>query len=63
MGENLRIALAIVMVIAGWALVVYAGYLQYVALPGEHTRRHVARRAALAIAGFGLVLLGIGFLP
>ena len=63
MGENLRIALAVVMVIAGWALVVYAGYLQYVALPGEHTRRHMASRAALAIAGFVLVLLGIGFLP
>jgi len=62
-GENLRIALAVVMVIAGWALVVYAGYLHYVALPGEHTRRHVTGRAALAVAGFVLVLLGIGCLP
>jgi hypothetical protein len=62
-GENLRIALAVVTVIAGWALVVSAGYLHYVALPGERTRRHMASRAALAIAGLVLLLLGIGFLP
>lgn len=63
MEENLRIALAVVTVIAGWAVVMSAGYLHYVALPGEHTRRHVIRRAALAAGGIGLVLLGIGFLP
>ena len=63
MGENLRVALSIVMVIAGWALVGYAGYLHYVALPGEHTQRHVVRRAALAVGGIGLLVLGVSLLP
>ena len=62
MGENLRATLAIVMMIGGIALVVYAGYLYYVALPEEHAPRHVITRAALAVVGIVLVLLGTGFL-
>ncbi len=62
MGENLRAALPIVMLIGGMALIVYAAYLHYVALPEEHAPRHVATRAAIAVVGIVLVLLGAGFL-
>ena len=62
MGESLRATLAIVMVIGGMALVLYAGYLHYVALPEEHAPRHVITRAAFAVVGIVLVLLGTGFL-
>ncbi len=62
MGENLRASLAIGMMVAGMALVVYAGYLQFVALPEEHTPRHVTTRAALFVAGLLLALLGAGIL-
>jgi hypothetical protein len=62
MGESLRATLAIVMLIGGLALVVYAGYLSYVALPEEHTPRHLITRAALAVVGLVLGLLGTGFL-
>ena len=59
MGENLRAALAIAMVIAGWALAAYAGYLQYVALPEEHAPRHVITRTALFVVGLVLAVLGV----
>jgi hypothetical protein len=62
MGENLRAALAIMMMITGMALVAYAGYLQYVALPAEHAPRHVITRAALFVLGLVLALLGAGIL-
>jgi hypothetical protein len=62
MGETLRASLAIAMVIAGMTLVAYAGYLQYVALPEEHTPRHVITRTALFIVGLVLALLGAGIL-
>jgi hypothetical protein len=62
MGENLRAFLAIGMMIAGMALVAYAGYLQYVALPGEHASRHVITRTALFVVGLVLALLGAGIL-
>ena len=62
MGESLRATLAIVMMIGGMALVVYAGYLSYVALPEEHAPRHVITRTALAVVGIVLVFLGTGFL-
>ena len=58
MGENLSPFLAIGMMIAGMALVAYAGYLQYVALPEEHAPRHVLTRTALFVGGLVLVLLG-----
>jgi hypothetical protein len=62
MGENLRAALAIGMMIAGMALVAYAGYLQYVALPEEHAPRHVIARAALFVVGLVLAFAGAGIL-
>ena len=63
MGENLRAALAIMMIVAGMALVAYAGYLHYVALPGEHAPRHVITRGTLLVVGLALTLLGAGILP
>ena len=48
---------------AGMALIAYAGYLHYVALPGEHAARHVITRSALLVVGFALALLGAGILP
>jgi hypothetical protein len=62
MGENLRAALAIVMMIGGMALIIYAGYLYYVALPEEHAPRHMITRAALAVVEIVFALLGTGFL-
>ena len=62
MGESLRAFLAIGMMIAGMALVAYAGYLQYVALSHEHAPRYVLTRAALFVAGLVLVRLGAGIL-
>ena len=62
MGETARASLAIGMMIAGMALVAYAGYLQYVALPEEHTPRHVITRVALFVVGLVLALLGAGIL-
>ncbi|TQN44011.1 hypothetical protein FHU33_3489 [Blastococcus colisei] len=60
MGESLRAALPMVMLIGGIALIVYAAYLHYAALPEEHTTRHVATRAAIAVVGLALILLGAG---
>lgn len=62
MGETARVFLAIGTMLAGMALVAVAGYLQYVALPNEHTRRHVLTRAALFVVGLGLAVLGAGIL-
>ena len=62
MGENLRATLGTVLMIGGMALIVYAAYLYYVALPEEQAPRQVATRAAIAVVGIVLVLLGSGFL-
>ena len=62
MGENLRAILGTALMVGGMALLGYAAYLNYVALPEEHAPRHVATRAAIAVAGIVLVLLGTGFL-
>jgi hypothetical protein len=62
MGESLLAALPTMMPIGGMALIVYAAYLHYVALPEEHAARHVATRAAIAVVGIVLVLLGAGVL-
>ena len=58
MAEILRAFLAIGLIITGMALVAYAGYLQYVALPEEHAPRHVLTRTALFVGGLVLVLTG-----
>lgn len=63
MGESPGAALPMVMLIGGIALIVYAAYLHYAALPGEQTRRHVAIRAAIAVVGLGLILLGAASFP
>jgi hypothetical protein len=60
--ENLQAALPIVMLVGGMVLLAYAGYLHYVALPEESDPRHVSTRAAIAVVGLVLVLLGAGFL-
>jgi hypothetical protein len=62
MGENLRATVGALLMIGGMALIIYAAYLHYVALPEEHAPRHVATRAAIAVVGIVLVLLGTGFL-
>ena len=62
MGETLRAFVAVGAMLAGMAMVAYAGYLQYVALPEEHTPRHVITRAALFVVGLVVVLLGAGIL-
>ena len=62
MGEPLGAVVATGVMIVGMAMVAYAGYLQYVALPEEHAPRHVITRAALLVAGLVLALLGAGFL-
>jgi hypothetical protein len=58
MGDSLRIVLVVVMLTAGVAMVGYAGYLQYVSLPGEHTVRKGSARAALIIGGAVLIVGG-----
>jgi hypothetical protein len=58
MGESLRATVVILLMIGGMAVVVYAGYLYYVALPGEHAPRHVITRAALLVVGFVAALSG-----
>jgi hypothetical protein len=63
MGENLRAALPIIGLIGGIAMVGYAAFLQYVALPEEHTRKQVGLRVALGCFGIALLLLGSRFLP
>ena len=62
MGEPLGAVVATGVMIAGMAMVAYAGYLQYVALPEEHAPRHVITRAALLVVGLVLALLGAGML-
>ena len=54
----MRTCSRVVMIVAGMALVAYAGYLQFVALPEEHTPGHVITRAALFVVGLVLALLG-----
>jgi hypothetical protein len=58
MDEPLRATVAVVMLVGGIALCGYAGYLQYVALPEEHTFGQRGKRVGLALAGLALALLG-----
>ena len=58
MGDPLRAALAVLLLVAGVALVGYAGYLQYGSLPEEHTLARGSMRAALAVLGVALIVLG-----
>lgn len=63
MSDPVRVVLAVVLIVAGVAALACAGYLQYVALPEEHTRRAITTRAALAMGGLALVLVGTQLLP
>ena len=63
MGEPVRAVLAVVLIVVGVAAAVYAGYLQYVALPEEHTFARGGRRLALALGGIALVVGGSQLLP
>ncbi|CAA9222971.1 MAG: hypothetical protein AVDCRST_MAG52-563 [uncultured Blastococcus sp.] len=58
MSEGLRLALVVVLVAAGVAMICWAGYLQYASLPHEHTVRQGAKRTALAGCGMALILGG-----
>ncbi len=58
MDESLRATVAVVLLVGGIALCGYAGYLQYVALPEEHTLGQRSMRAVLALGGLALALLG-----
>jgi hypothetical protein len=60
MSESLRAALPMVMLIGGIALIVFAAYLHYAALPEEQTMKHVATQAVIAVVGLALILLGAG---
>jgi hypothetical protein len=63
MGEPLRVVLAAVLIVVGVAAAVYAGYLQYAALPGEHTVAQGSKRLALAVGGIALIVGGGQMLP
>jgi hypothetical protein len=63
MGEPLRVVLAAVLIVIGVAAAVYAGYLQYVSLPGEHTVVQGGKRLALAVGGVALIVGGSQLLP
>jgi hypothetical protein len=58
MDELLRTTVAVLLLVGGLALCGYAGYLQYVALPEEHTFGQRSKRAVLALSGLLLALLG-----
>jgi hypothetical protein len=49
---------AVVLLVGGIALCGYAGYLQYVVLPEEHTPGQRGKRAGVAAVGLVLALLG-----
>jgi uncharacterized membrane protein YphA (DoxX/SURF4 family) len=63
MVEPLRVVLAVVLLVAGVGVVGYAGYLQYASLPEEHTFARGSARAALALAGVALIILGSRLFP
>jgi hypothetical protein len=58
MSDPMRVGLAVVLVAAGMAGLGWAGYLQYAALPEEHTFAQGGKRVALALAGTALILVG-----
>jgi hypothetical protein len=58
MSEDLRTAVAVLMLAVGVAMVCYAGYLQYASLPNEHTVRQWGKRTGIALAGLALITSG-----
>jgi hypothetical protein len=63
MSEPVRVVLAAVLMVVGVAAAVYAGYLQYVSLPEEHTFAQGGKRLALAVGGIALIVGGSQLLP
>jgi hypothetical protein len=63
MSDPLRVGLAVVLLVVGMAALLFAGYLQYASLPEEHTLAKGGARAALALAGVALVLVGSRLIP
>jgi hypothetical protein len=63
MGEPVRVVLAAVLMVVGVAAALYAGYLQYAALPEEHTFAEGGKRLALALGGIALIVGGSQLLP
>ena len=58
MSDPARVGLAVALLALGVAALGYAGYLQYAALPGEHTFAHGGIRVAMALAGATLIFVG-----
>ena len=63
MVDPVRVVLAVVLTVAGVAAAVYAGYLQYAALPEEHTFAKGGNRLALALGGLALIVGASELLP
>jgi hypothetical protein len=63
MADPMRVVLAVVLIVAGVAAALYAGYLQYVSLPEEHTFARGGKRLALAVGGIALIVGGSQLLP
>ena len=63
MVDPVRVVLAVVLIVAGVAAAVYAGYLQYAALPEEHTFAKGGKRLALALGGLALIVGASELLP
>ena len=63
MSDPVRVGLAVVLLAGGVAALGYAGYLQYAALPEEHTFAQGSKRLALAAAGGALILVASRLLP
>lgn len=63
MHDPLRLAIAAVLMGLGVAMAVYAGYLQYAALPEEHTFAAGGKRLALAVVGIAMIVGGTQLLP
>jgi len=62
MDEPVRVVLATGLII-GVAAAVYAGYLQYVSLPEEHTFAQGGKRLVLGVGGIALIVGGTQMLP
>jgi hypothetical protein len=58
MSDPVRVGLAVVLLAAGVTALGYAGYLQYAALPEEHTFAQGGKRVAMALAGATLIFVG-----
>ena len=63
MADPVRVVLAVVLIVVGVVAAVYAGYLQYAALPEEHTFAKGGKRLALALGGLALIVGASELLP